>query len=35
MSDESRAVVRDTGRAAAGLFFGVALVVATYVAAST
>lgn len=35
MSDESKAVVRDTGRAAAGLFFGIALVVATYLAAST
>jgi len=28
-------VTRDTGRAAAGLFFGVAFVIATYVAAST
>ncbi len=35
MSAESKAVVRDTGRAAAGFFFGIALVVATYVAAST
>lgn len=35
MSDESKAVVPGTGRAAAGFLFGIALVVATYVAAST
>jgi len=34
MSD-GNVVTRDTGRAAAGLFFGVAFVIATYVAAST
>lgn len=35
MAEERPTLVRDTGRAAAGLFFGIAFVVATFIAAST